>query len=91
MAGYFYAFADAAAAQAAGALETDGEGQTLPPPGAIVLRDTGVAVVAAVIDPETREILTPAILSAPLVILSPALIPGCSAALIVPPGHAGFA
>lgn len=91
MAGYFYAFADVAAAVAAGAMVTEDE-QTVPAAeGTIVLREDGIAVVEAEIDPETGEVITPATLSLPLVILSPTMIEGCSDALIVPPGHAGFA
>ena len=83
MAGYFYAFSSEAAAESAGALPL--------PVSAIVLREDGIAVVAAVVDAESGELLTPAVMSAQLVILSPTMIPGCSGALIVPPGHAGFA
>lgn len=91
MAGYFYAFADAAAAVTAGALVESGDGHTLAHPQAVLLRETGIALTEAVVDPETREIVTPAMMSAPLVILTPEMLPGCSAALIDPPGHQGFA
>ena len=88
MAGYFYAFADRAAAVTAGALDAE-EKPTVE--GSIVLRETGIAVIAAEVDPETRAVITPAVMSAALVILSPEMVPGCSGALIVPSGHQGFA
>lgn len=105
MAAFFYAFADEAAAVAADALEpvevpappmTEGApGATteLRPtqPGAMILRRDGIALTPAEIDPETRAIITPATLSAPLVILSPTMMPGCSSALVVPCDHVGFA
>ena len=91
MAGYFYAFSGADAALAAGAMVEQDEQAVPSPVGAIVLRDDGIAVVEAVTDPESGELIAPAVMSAPLVILSPTMIPGCSDALIVPPGHAGFA
>ncbi len=91
--GYFYAFADVAAAVAAGAMiEPDPEGEPAPAhPDAIVLRTTGIGLTAMVVDPETHEITTPAEMSLPLVILSPEMLSGCSSAVIVPHGHGGFA
>ena len=92
MAGFFYAYADAAAAVAAGAMTIEGDGPAEPAvPGAMVIRTDGIAVAPPEIDPETREIITPATLSAPLVILSPTMMPGCSSALVVPCDHVGFA
>ncbi len=93
--GYFYAFADEAAAETAGALvegEINGAPALVPAnPQAVVLRTAGIELTAAVFDPATRTVTTPAEMSLPLVILSPAILPGCSHAVIVPHGHRGFA
>lgn len=87
MNGYFYVFADIAAAQAAGAMA----GEEPAHPDAIILREAGIELTDPVVDPETQDIITAATMSAPLVILSPAILPGCSDAVIVPAGHSGFA
>lgn len=89
--GYFYAFADEAAAIAAGAMVAGEDGNVPAHPQAIVLRTDGIELSAAEIDPETEEIVTPASMSAPLVILSPEILPGCSSAVVVPVAHRGFA
>lgn len=88
---FFYAFADEAAALAAGALVNGDDGPHPADPEALILRTGGIELVLAVTDPATGDIITPATLSAPLVILSPVMLPGCSSALIDPPGHQGFA
>jgi len=86
--GYFYAFADLEAAVACGVLD---ESHRPSVPDSLILRTTGISLVPAEVNPETFETLSLAVMSLPLVILSPEIIPDCSAALIAPPGHAGFA
>ncbi len=89
---YFYAFADEAAALAAGALVIDETEAVVPAvEGAMIVRTDGIAIEPAVWDAETETVTIPAVLSAPLVILSPVMLPGCSTALVVPCDHAGFA
>lgn len=88
---YFYAFADETAATAAGAMIEADEGPAPNHPDAVILRTGGIELVPASFDPETFEITEPAVMSEPLVILSPEILPGCSSALIDPPGHVGFA